>query len=331
MTMKERIVDLLCSAFVALTSRILNVMAFARGRLPRTAKMLSDRELVIYRRHYHHPFITREDLRLPAGTSRLLPGIRLDPSKQLAFLKSLSAAPELRSDAKGRSLPVGGWYGPGDADVFYGLIRNLKPRRIIEIGCGESTEIARLAIERNSAEDATYACHHQCVEPYEQPQLEKLGVDVIRKRAELCSPEMFTALDANDILFVDSSHVIRPQGDVLFEYLEVLPVLRRGVFIHVHDIFTPTDYPDEWIITLGAAVERAVPTRSVPEHEPGLRDPLGAQLAGQQLQAGCDGDTPEPGPVPRAAERVLDEAGVTTNGDERYRVEQPWSCHSVGE
>lgn len=251
MKMRERIIDLSCSAFVALTSPILNVMAFSRGRLPRTAKMLSDRELVIYRRHYYHPFITREDLRLPVGTPRSLPGIRLDPFRQLAFLKSLSAVPELRGDAKGRSLANGGYYGPGDADIFYGLVRKLKPRRIIEIGCGESTRIARLAIERNSAEDPTYACHHQCVEPYEQPWLEELGVDVIRRRVELCSTEMFAALDANDILFIDSSHVIRPQGDVLFECLEVLPVLRRGVVVHVHDIFTPADYPDEWIMTLG--------------------------------------------------------------------------------
>jgi len=54
-------------------------------------------------------------------------------------------------------------------------------------------------------------------------------------------------LKSNDLLFIDSSHIIRPQGDVLFEYLELLPTLKPGVLIHVHDIFTPKDYPDEWV------------------------------------------------------------------------------------
>ncbi|WP_369410476.1 class I SAM-dependent methyltransferase [Pontibacter qinzhouensis] len=58
---------------------------------------------------------------------------------------------------------------------------------------------------------------------------------------------MFQQLEANDILFIDSSHIIRPQGDVLFEYLEVLPTLKSGVIVHVHDIFTPKDYLNEWV------------------------------------------------------------------------------------
>ena len=54
-------------------------------------------------------------------------------------------------------------------------------------------------------------------------------------------------MQSNDILFIDSSHVIRPQGDVLFQYLEILPILNSGVLVHIHDIFTPKDYLDEWV------------------------------------------------------------------------------------
>jgi hypothetical protein len=61
--------------------------------------------------------------------------------------------------------------------------------------------------------------------------------------------EIFKALKKDDILFVDSSHIIRPQGDVLVEYLEILPQLNPGVIIHIHDIFTPKDYLDEFIFT----------------------------------------------------------------------------------
>jgi hypothetical protein len=55
-------------------------------------------------------------------------------------------------------------------------------------------------------------------------------------------------LEANDILFIDSSHVLRPQGDVLFEFLEILPVLKQGVIVHIHDIFSPQDYPHQWVV-----------------------------------------------------------------------------------
>jgi hypothetical protein len=60
--------------------------------------------------------------------------------------------------------------------------------------------------------------------------------------------ETFRALEANDILFIDSSHVIRPQGDVVHEYLYLLAILKPGVIVHIHDIFTPRDYPTAWVL-----------------------------------------------------------------------------------
>jgi hypothetical protein len=59
---------------------------------------------------------------------------------------------------------------------------------------------------------------------------------------------VFDSLGENDILFIDSSHIIRPQGDVLLAYQEILPLLRPGVIVHIHDIFTPFDYPREWVV-----------------------------------------------------------------------------------
>ena len=103
------------------------------------------------------------------------------------------------------------------------------------------------AIEKNIQENPAYQCKHICIEPYEMPWLEKTSATVIRKKIEELDKSFFAELDENDILFIDSSHVIRPQGDVLFEYLELLPSLRKGVIVHVHDIFSPKDYPAEWI------------------------------------------------------------------------------------
>jgi len=123
-----------------------------------------------------------------------------------------------------------------------------KPKRIIEIGSGASTKMARLAIIANQKENNEYQCDHICIEPYEMPWLEQIGVKVLRKKVEDMDIDFFRQLEANDILFIDSSHIIRSQGDVLFEYLNILPVLTVGVHVHVHDIFTPKDYPKEWIV-----------------------------------------------------------------------------------
>jgi hypothetical protein len=80
------------------------------------------------------------------------------------------------------------------------------------------------------------------------PWLERSGVRVIRERVETVDQALFRSLEAGDLLFIDSSHVIRPQGDVLCEFLEILPQLRPGVAVHVHDVFTPRDYPRSWVV-----------------------------------------------------------------------------------
>jgi hypothetical protein len=78
--------------------------------------------------------------------------------------------------------------------------------------------------------------------------LETLGIEVVRTPVEQTPMDVFTNLQPNDILFIDSTHMVRPQGDVLFEILELLPQIKPGVFVHVHDIYTPHDYPHEWVI-----------------------------------------------------------------------------------
>ena len=127
------------------------------------------------------------------------------------------------------------------------MIRRFKPRRLIEIGSGFSTLIARKAIACNLQERPGCGCRHTCVEPYEEPWLEQCGATVLRQRVESVDKSLFHQLAEDDILFIDSSHMIRPGGDVLCEYLEILPALRPGVLIHVHDVFTPRDYPAAWV------------------------------------------------------------------------------------
>jgi len=137
-------------------------------------------------------------------------------------------------------------FSTADADLYYLLIRNKKPARIIEVGSGFSTRVALSAIQKNKEEGIITKL--TCIEPYEMPWLDKQeGIELIRKKIEDVSPEVFGELNEGDILFIDSSHIIRPGNDVLVEYLEILPLLKKGVMIHIHDIFSHRDYPEKWI------------------------------------------------------------------------------------
>lgn len=203
------------------------------------------------RDHYYEP-----QFRPPAARNdaiRPLPGVAWNAQEQLALLERMTFADELQDWSERSDNPLSfrfnnGFFESGDAEYWHQIVRLFKPRRIYEIGCGYSTLIAAHAIRLNREENAAHRCEHVCIEPYEQPWLERLGVQVIRQPVETLPASLFAKLEAGDVLFIDSSHVIRPRGDVLFEYLEVLPTLASGVVVHVHDIFSPRNYPRKWLV-----------------------------------------------------------------------------------
>ncbi len=202
---------------------------------------------------YYQPLINpRKHLKGSLRAARNLPAIDFNDAEQLELLKKFDYAEELKAfpldKVKNKSYYYNNRsYEAGDSEYLYNFIRYFKPSKIIEVGCGFSTMMARNAIQANVSENPSYTCAHICIEPYEFSWLGELGVTVIRQKIEDVDLQLFKSLKKNDILFIDSSHMIRPQGDVLFEYLEVLPVLNPGVIVHVHDIFSPRDYPDAWI------------------------------------------------------------------------------------
>jgi predicted O-methyltransferase YrrM len=203
--------------------------------------------------HYYEPLINFNLLIQPLEKVRNLPGIDMNVAGQLELLKQFQFSEELRPfDAPKKddlTYSFGnGFFDSGDAEFLYNLVRLKKPHRVVEIGSGNSTLLVIEAVRRNRLEDPNYTCEHICIEPYEMPWLERSGVKVRRERVESVSRSVFEHLDRNDLLFIDSSHVIRPQGDVLCEFLEVLPILKSGVIIHIHDIFTPRDYPRAWVV-----------------------------------------------------------------------------------
>ena len=222
------------------------------GRLPRSRGALLRVGVFPIADHYYEPQFDYRSSRRSFAVDRALPGIDWNEAGQLARLDTFGFARELEGLSREKTNDLSfhfanGAFESGDAEYWYQTIRCVKPKRIIEVGSGHSTRIARLAIERNAADDPTYVCEHICIEPYEHPWLERTGVKLVRKKIEDVGLGLFTSLAANDILFIDSSHVIRPQGDVVFEYLEVLPTLCKGVIVHVHDIFSPKDYLQGWL------------------------------------------------------------------------------------
>jgi predicted O-methyltransferase YrrM len=125
------------------------------------------------------------------------------------------------------------------------MIRKFRPKQIIEIGAGYSTLWSLSALTANGS-----PCMLTSIEPYPQDFLKHLkdkNFALIEKKVEHVPLTLFEALEANDILFIDSSHVVRIGGDVLYEVLEIIPRLKTGVRIHVHDIFLPYNYPKDWV------------------------------------------------------------------------------------
>ncbi len=204
--------------------------------------------------NYYQPLINpKKHLTNLDWENRNLPGLDLNIKEQIDLLSSFNYADELLEFPMDKKSNIeyyynNGLYESGDSEYLYSVVRKFKPKRIVEIGSGNSTLMVRNAIATNKNKDKNYDCIHTCIEPYEMPWLNELGIELIRERVEKIDISFFQNLEANDILFIDSSHIIRPQGDVLYEFLEIIPTLKSGVFIHVHDIFTPKDYPNDWIL-----------------------------------------------------------------------------------
>lgn len=224
------------------------------ARLPLTYRIWDRLGILPVRQHYYQPVLRPGDLPKSLWTQRSpLHGVDLNVRAELELLSRFCYADELLAFPRDRPErdDLGFYYSnpnfpPGDAETLYNVIRHFKPRRVIEIGSGMSSRMVHHGLVANRADGV--AATHVCIEPYEMPWLERLeGTQVLRARVEHVDPSVFQALDDGDILFIDSSHVLRTGGDVCFEYLELLPTLRPGVIVHVHDIFLPFEYPEEWI------------------------------------------------------------------------------------
>jgi hypothetical protein len=134
-----------------------------------------------------------------------------------------------------------GWLPPLDALALYGFLERARPLRYIEIGSGNSTKFARHAIEENAL-----GTRITSIDPAPRAHINALCDETIRTPLERTDLTIFSELDAGDIVFFDGSHRIFMGSDVAVFFFEVLPRLRPGVLVHIHDIMLPADYPPHW-------------------------------------------------------------------------------------
>lgn len=175
-----------------------------------------------------------------------LAGIQMDIHKQESFLKSLeqyrAECDQLPNLEQVTAEGYGLGYGEVEAHFLHCLIRHFKPRRIIEVGSGVSTYFSVHSLEVNRQAwgvDSTMIC----VEPYPTPKLCSLAaqekVRVYAQQVQDVDTRLFRQLEKGDILFVDSSHASKVDSDVNYLFFAVLPNLRKGVVVHIHDIPFP--------------------------------------------------------------------------------------------
>jgi hypothetical protein len=209
------------------------------------------------RKHFHNPIPDLVELRsIPADWWEVcseLPGINMNEDDQLRLLTEVF--PAYRSEYDLLPLePTDNPYGfylnnqsfsGTDALVLFCMLRHLKPRRVVEVGAGLSTYLcAQVARDYRSMELISVDPYPNDVLKQGFPGLSKL----IDQKVQEVSLDIFLALDEGDILFIDSSHTVKTGGDVNYLFLEVLPRLQKNVYIHVHDIFFPREYPRSWVL-----------------------------------------------------------------------------------
>jgi predicted O-methyltransferase YrrM len=209
--------------------------------------------------HFYSPFPDLDDYERRVGDlrdpHRDVVGIDLYESEQLALVETIAA---LAADAPfpEQPDPAGAtryWfdnpaYAYGDGAVLHGMLRHLRPRRVVEVGSGYSSAMILDTVDGwLSGTELTFVePHPELVRGLLRPG-DETRVTIHEGAVQDVSPDVFDRLEHGDVLFVDSTHVVKAGSDVNHLVFEVLPRLRSGVWVHLHDIFFPFEYPEAWV------------------------------------------------------------------------------------
>jgi predicted O-methyltransferase YrrM len=208
--------------------------------------------------HYYSPIPSEEEVMAYINSRQPLDhellSINLNKENQLELLKEYTQFykdlpfPE-KQEAGSRFFYENDWFSYSDAIFLFCFLRKHQPKKIIEIGSGFSSAVMLDTIDKFFSQRPEITC----IEPHPERLRSLLRgndqkqVKIIEKRIQEVPLEIFLPLQAGDLLFVDSSHVVKVGSDVEKLMFEILPLLPPGIFVHFHDIFYPFDYLDEWL------------------------------------------------------------------------------------
>ncbi len=216
-----------------------------------------------------HPYAPLSDLRFLKKNKEIwakksqLKGIDSDLAPQITHLTRICVPYQeeyLDNEIYQKAVQqkIGSGYGYIEAQALHGVIRFFQPKRVIEIGSGISTYCLLKALEYNQAE-THIAIDLTTIDPHPSLGIQNLlGINLKQDIVQRIDLTFFAQLQANDLLFIDSSHTVKIAGDVNYLILEVLPRLNSGVIVHFHDIFLPYDYPRNALQTFFPWLETAL-------------------------------------------------------------------------
>ena len=211
--------------------------------------------------HYYSPIVSIKDIKVREAEiwkNYEIDGIsdvNLNTKDQVSFVgetlsKYYTTMPFSNSKERGfRFAFENGMYEQTDGIILYSMIRHLHPKRIIEIGSGHTSALM-LDVNELFFENSIQLTF---IEPYPERlfknirETDRKNTTILEKKVQEVEPAFFTQLEAGDILFVDSTHVSKCGSDVNFIFFEILPIIKKGVYIHFHDIFYPFEYPKNWV------------------------------------------------------------------------------------
>ncbi|MDY6992533.1 MAG: class I SAM-dependent methyltransferase [Pseudomonadota bacterium] len=235
------------------------------SKIPYCNKIIRERGHWVPAGHFYSPIPDLQEIKAKEQAifetiPRTLAGIDLNEEEQLTLLETFKP---FNSEMPFKDEPQTGLryyfkaraFGYEGAIGLYSMMRYLKPKRIIEVGSGKSSAVMLDTNDLffNSSIAFTF------IEPYpkvlfsmvKQSDIERN--QLLTQKLQDVNLDVFSQLSANDILFIDSTHVSKINSDVNYLFFEILPSLASGVYIHIHDIFYPFEYPKHWLYKKGIA------------------------------------------------------------------------------
>lgn len=209
--------------------------------------------------HFYSPVPDLPEIRKSANeifdrSIKCLPEVEINEAAQLKLLRQFAeyyaSIPFSDQATDGRRYFYDNpYFSYGDGIVLYSMLRHFRPGKVIEIGSGFSSAEMLDVSDRFFAKKIEFTF----IEPYPERLLKLLTKEdlahcrIVNKPLQEIDLQLFATLEANDILFIDSSHVGKINSDVLYIFFKILPFLKPGVIVHFHDIVWPFEYPQNWV------------------------------------------------------------------------------------